>query len=93
MPIVTRKMRSTYKQEFTEGYVEENYPHIGTTKSGTSLLVRLIDNTDLAQFLDGQGRTEGGLLGVSAFTEWHYTIGAYIMLFLMALVGVAQQDL
>ncbi len=34
---------------------------LGLQKSGTSLLVRLIENTGLAQFLDGKGRTEGGI--------------------------------
>ena len=34
---------------------------LGLQKSGTSLLVRLIENTGVAQFLDGKGKTEGGI--------------------------------
>lgn len=33
----------------------------GLQKSGTSLLVRLLENTGLAEFLGGRGRTEGGI--------------------------------
>jgi hypothetical protein len=34
---------------------------VGLQKSGTSLLVRLLENSGHAQFLDGSGRTEGGI--------------------------------
>ena len=33
----------------------------GLQKSGTSLLVRLLENTGMAEFLGGRGRTEGGI--------------------------------
>jgi hypothetical protein len=36
---------------------------VGLQKSGTSLLVRLLENSGHAQFLDGKGKTEGGILG------------------------------
>ena len=34
---------------------------VGLQKSGTSLLVRLLENSGYAQFLDGKGKTEGGI--------------------------------
>ena len=34
---------------------------LGIQKSGTSLLTRLLENTGAAQFLDGKGKTEGGI--------------------------------
>jgi len=34
---------------------------VGLQKSGTSLLVRLLENSGHAQFLDGRGKTEGGI--------------------------------
>lgn len=34
---------------------------VGLQKSGTSLLVRLLENSGHAQFLDGKGKTEGGI--------------------------------
>ena len=33
----------------------------GLQKSGTSLLVRLLENTGMAEFLGGRGKTEGGI--------------------------------
>jgi hypothetical protein len=34
---------------------------VGLQKSGTSLLVRLLENSGHARFLDGKGKTEGGI--------------------------------